>query len=212
VAALEQQQRAGRMQIVAVTLAALLAAVLGLLAWRHRRTSRVMQALAMTDELTGLPNRRAVLAMLDQFLATGGDCAVLILDIDHFKNINDQHGHLVGDDVLRTVAGEVARMLHVPMVGGRLGGEEFLLLLPDMDLDEAVEVGEQVRAAVAQIDTSRWFSGRPLSLSAGVAIAHPGPGGVADALRRADAALYEAKAAGRNRVHYGHLVLASSST
>jgi diguanylate cyclase (GGDEF)-like protein len=212
VAALEQQQRAGRMQIVAVTLAALLAAVLGLLAWRHRRTSRVMQALAMTDELTGLPNRRAVLAMLDQFLATGGDCAVLILDIDHFKNINDQHGHLVGDEVLRTVAGEVARMLHGPMVGGRLGGEEFLLLLPDMDLDEAVEVGEQVRAAVAQIDTSRWFSGRPLSLSAGVAIAHPGPGGVADALRRADAALYEAKAAGRNRVHYGHLVLASSST
>jgi len=209
--ALEQQKRASRLQIIAVTLAALLAAVLGLLAWRHRRTSRTMHTLAMTDELTGLPNRRAVLARLDELLATGNDCAVVILDIDHFKSINDQHGHLLGDEVLRTVASVVAGMLHGRMVGGRLGGEEFLLLLPDTDLDEAVEVGEKVRSAVAQIDTSRWFSGRPLSVSAGVAIAHPGAGGVADALRRADAALYEAKAAGRNRVHYGRLVLASST-
>jgi diguanylate cyclase (GGDEF)-like protein len=165
----------------------------------------------MTDELTGLPNRRAVLARLDGFLAAGNDCAVLILDIDHFKTINDQHGHLVGDEVLRAVAGVVAGLLRGPMVAGRLGGEEFLLLLPEMDLDEAVQVGEQVRAAVAQLDTSRWFSGRPLSVSAGVAVAHPGPGGVADALRRADEALYEAKAAGRNRVHFGKLVLAASS-
>lgn len=210
-AALEQQRRAGQLQILAVTLAALLAAVLGLLAWRHRRTSRRMQTLAMTDELTGLPNRRAVLARLGELLATGNDCAVLILDIDHFKTINDQHGHLVGDEVLRKVASVVSGALHGRMVGGRLGGEEFLLLLPDSDLDEAVTLGEQVREAVARIDTSRWFSGRPLSVSAGVAIAHPGAGGVADALRRADAALYEAKAAGRNRVHFGKLVLAASS-
>jgi diguanylate cyclase (GGDEF)-like protein len=211
VAALEQQQRAGRSQVLAVVLAVALAAVLGLLAWRHRRASRTMHALAMTDELTGLPNRRAVLARLGQYLAGGDDCAVLILDIDHFKTINDQHGHLVGDEVLRAVAGVVAGLLRGPMVAGRLGGEEFLLLLPEMDLDEAVQVGEQVRAAVAQLDTSRWFSGRPLSVSAGVAVAHPGPGGVADALRRADEALYEAKAAGRNRVHFGRLVLAASS-
>jgi diguanylate cyclase (GGDEF)-like protein len=211
IAALEQQQRAGDLQIVAVSLAAVLAAVLGLLAWRHRRASRAMQTLAMTDELTGLPNRRAVLARLGELLAAGDDCAVLILDIDHFKGINDQHGHLLGDEVLRAVAGVVAGALHGPMVGGRLGGEEFLLLLPGMDLDEAVEVGERVRSAVAQIDTSRWFRGGPLSVSAGVAIAHPGPGGVADALRRADEALYEAKAAGRNRVHFGKLVLAASS-
>ncbi len=211
VAALEQQKRVGQLQVLAVTLAVLLAAVLGLLAWRHRRASRTMHALAMTDELTGLPNRRSVLARLGELLATGNDCAVLILDIDHFKSINDQHGHLVGDEVLRAVAAVVASDLRGPMVGGRLGGEEFLLLLPDLDLDEAVETGERVRTAVARIDTSRWFSGRPLSVSAGVAIAHPGPGGVPDALRRADEALYEAKAAGRNRVHFGKLVLASSS-
>ena len=211
VAALEQQQRASRSQVIAAVLAILLAAVLGLLAWRHRRTSKTMHTLAMTDELTGLPNRRAVLARLGGLLAAGNDCAVLILDIDHFKTINDQHGHLVGDEMLRAVARVVADVMRGPMVGGRLGGEEFLLLLPEMDLDEAVETAEQVRSAVAQIDTSRWFSGRPLSVSAGVAIAHPGPGGVADALRRADEALYEAKAAGRNRVHYGKLVLAASS-
>jgi diguanylate cyclase (GGDEF)-like protein len=206
-AALEQQTRAGRLQIVAVTLAALLAVVLGLLAWRHRRTSRTMEALAMTDELTGLPNRRAVLAQLAQMLAGGRDCAVLILDIDHFKAINDQHGHLIGDEVLRAVSGVIANVLRPPMIAGRLGGEEFLLLLPDMALDAAVQVAEQVRAAVAGVETSRWFSGQSLSVSAGVAMAHPGPGGVADALRRADEALYAAKAAGRNRVHTGKLVL-----
>ena len=209
VAALREQQRAGQLQIVAITLAALLAALLGVLAWRHRRTSRTMQMLAMTDELTGLPNRRAVLAQLAEVLAAGKTCAVLILDIDHFKAINDQYGHLVGDEVLRAVAGVVANVLRRPMVAGRLGGEEFLLLLAQMELEAAVQVAEQVRAAVTDLDTSRWFSGRPLSASAGVAMAHPGPGGVADALRRADEALYAAKAAGRNRVHAGKLVLAA---
>jgi len=207
VAALELQQRASRSHFLAITLAIVLAFVLGLLAWRHRRTSRTMHTLAMTDELTGLPNRRAVLARLGQLLGAGNNCAVLILDIDHFKAINDQHGHLVGDEVLRTVAGVVAGELRWPMVGGRLGGEEFLLVLPDLDVDKAVQVGEQVRSAVARIDTTRWFSGQPLSVSAGVAIAHPGVGGVADALHRADQALYAAKSAGRNRVHAGRLEL-----
>lgn len=168
-----------------------------------------MHTLAMTDELTGLPNRRAVLAHLAQVLADGKDCAVLILDIDHFKTINDRHGHLVGDEVLRAVAGVIADVLREPVFGGRLGGEEFLLLLPEMDLKAAVQVAEQVRAAVASVETARWFSDRQLSVSAGVAMAHRGLGGVADVLRRADEALYEAKAAGRNRVHAGKLELAA---
>jgi diguanylate cyclase (GGDEF)-like protein len=103
----------------------------------------------------------------------------------------------------------VAKVLRQPMVAGRLGGEEFLLLLPDTELDAATQVAEQVRAAVGGIDTSRWFSGPPLSISAGVAMALPRPGGVTDALRRADEALYAAKAAGRNRVQTGRLVLAA---
>jgi diguanylate cyclase (GGDEF)-like protein len=206
-AALEQQTHAGRLKVVAITLAALLALILGLLAWRQRRTSRTMRTLAMTDELTGLPNRRAVLARLAELLDSGKACAVLIVDVDHFKAINDQHGHLVGDEVLCAVAGVVANLLRPPMVGGRLGGEEFLLLLPETQPDAALQVAEQVRAAVAGIEMSRWYTGQPLTVSAGVAIAHPGPGGVADALRRADEALYAAKAAGRNRVHAGRLAL-----
>jgi diguanylate cyclase (GGDEF)-like protein len=208
-AALAQEQHAGELRIVAVSLAALLALLLGLLAWRHQRTSRTMHALAMTDELTGLPNRRAVLAKLAELLESGRNCALMIVDIDHFKAINDQHGHLVGDDVLRAVSGAVAKVLRAPMVAGRLGGEEFLLLLPESDLEAATQVAEQVRIAVEAIETSRRANGRPLSVSAGVALAYPQPGGVADALRRADEALYAAKAAGRNRVHNGQLVLAA---
>jgi diguanylate cyclase (GGDEF)-like protein len=161
----------------------------------------------MTDELTGLPNRRAVLAKLADLLAAGRSCAVMIVDIDHFKSINDQHGHLAGDEVLRAVAGEVARALREPMFAGRLGGEEFLVLMPEADLDAGTQVAEQVRAAVESLPTSRWFQGSSLSISAGVALAQPRPGGVADALRRADEALYAAKAAGRNRVHAGKLEL-----
>jgi len=208
-AALAQEQQSGELRIVAVSLAVLMALLLGLLAWRHHRISRAMRALAMTDELTGLPNRRAVLARLAELLAAGRSCAVMIVDIDHFKTINDRHGHLIGDEVLRAVAGEVARALQAPMFAGRLGGEEFLVLLPGADLDAATRVAEQMRAAMAALPTARWFDGPPLSISAGVALARPAPGGVADALRRADEALYEAKAAGRNRVHAGKLVLAA---
>jgi diguanylate cyclase (GGDEF)-like protein len=208
-ATLEQERAAGRLRVVVIVLAAALAVVLGVLAWRHRRVSRTMQALAMTDELTGLPNRRAVLARLAQVLDGGKDCAVLIVDLDLFKEINDRHGHPVGDEVLRAVAGTLAADLHRPMSAGRLGGEEFLLLLPGVNLDAALKAAERVRAAVARIDTSRWFSGRPLSVSIGVAIAHPGPGGVTDVLRRADEALYEAKSDGRDRVRVGKPVLAA---
>jgi diguanylate cyclase (GGDEF)-like protein len=210
-ATLEQARRAGRLQVVAGALAAALAGVLGVLAWRHRRTSRTMQALAMTDELTGLPNRRAVLARLAGALDGGSMCAVLIIDIDHFKAINDRHGHLVGDEVLRAVAAALAAALSSDLRGsmsiGRLGGEEFLLLLPDVELEIALQAAERVRAAVARVDISRWISGQPLSVSIGVAIAHPVPGGVTDVLRRADDALYEAKAAGRDRVRVGKPVL-----
>jgi diguanylate cyclase (GGDEF)-like protein len=207
-ATLAQERRVGHLQAVAIALAAALALVLGGLAWRHRRLSRTMQALAMTDELTGLPNRRAVLARLATMLDGGADCAVLIVDIDHFKAINDRHGHLVGDEVLRAVAAALAAGLRAPMSAGRLGGEEFLLLLPGLSLEAARERAEQIRAAVARIDTTRWLGGAPLSVSIGVALARPGPGGVADVLRRADDALYEAKADGRDRVRVGKPVRA----
>jgi diguanylate cyclase (GGDEF)-like protein len=207
---LGQERKANQLQVMVILLAAVLAGVLAMLAWRSRRASHAMRTLAMTDELTGLPNRRAVLARLTQLLDAGEHCAVMIVDIDHFKPINDQHGHPIGDEVLRAVAGALASQLRDTMSAGRLGGEEFLLLLPGATLEATVQAAERVRAAVARIDLSRWFSGPPLSVSVGVAMARPGPGAVSDVLRRADEALYEAKAAGRDRVHSGRAVLLAS--
>jgi diguanylate cyclase (GGDEF)-like protein len=199
--ALEQQRRAGRLQAVAIALASLLAAVLALLALRHHRTSRQMQALALTDELTGLPNRRHLLVRLGELIERpGAPCAVLIADLDHFKSINDDGGHLVGDQVLHAVGQVLRETLRPPMTLGRLGGEEFLVLLPATDLDAARQVGERLREAIAGVDARRWVQGRTLSVSLGVTVALPGIDSVSSVLRRADEALYAAKAAGRNCV------------
>lgn len=201
-AALEQQRRAGRLQAVVIALAALLASLLAILALRHRRTSRQMRALAMTDELTGLPNRRYLLTRLAAMLEEPGapPCALLIADLDHFKPINDAYGHLIGDEVLKAVGAALKGAVREPVFLGRLGGEEFLVVLPDSDQEAARRAGERVREAVAAIDARRWFKHRTLTISVGVTVAQPGVDTVSGALKRADEALYAAKAAGRNCV------------
>ncbi|MCK6429701.1 MAG: diguanylate cyclase [Burkholderiaceae bacterium] len=201
-AALEQQRRAGRLQAVVIALAALLASLLAILALRHRRTSRQMRALAMTDELTGLSNRRHLLTQLTGMTDKAGapPCALLIADLDHFKPINDAYGHLIGDEVLKAVAVALKGAVREPVLLGRLGGEEFLVVLPGSDLDAARHAGERIREAVAAIDARRWFKHRTLTISVGVTVAQPGVDTVSGALKRADEALYAAKAAGRNCV------------
>jgi diguanylate cyclase (GGDEF)-like protein len=200
--ALGQEQRANRLKLVVIGLAAVLLLALALLAVRQRRTSVAMRSLAHTDELTGLPNRRDVLTRLQQLLdrPAGAGCAVLLADLDHFKRINDEHGHLVGDEVLRAVATRLTESVREPVVVGRLGGEEFLVVLPDTELEAARQVAERIREQVAAIDTRRWFEGAPLTISLGVAAADAGGDSVSNMLRRADDALYDAKRAGRNRV------------
>jgi diguanylate cyclase (GGDEF)-like protein len=199
-ATLEHERRLGRLQAVAIALAAALAAALGALAWRQRRTSRTMRALAMTDELTGLPNRRALLARLAQLLDAGHACTVTIVDVDRFKAINDRLGHPAGDEALRAVAGVLAAEARGTISAGRLGGEEFMLIAPGADLAAAQAAAERVRAAVATLDTAQRLGGLALTVSVGIALARPGPAAVAEALRRADEALYAAKAAGRDCV------------
>jgi diguanylate cyclase (GGDEF)-like protein len=198
--ALEQQRSVGRLQAVVLALASLLAALLASLAWRHRRASREMHTLAMTDELTGLPNRRHVLARFDAVLtATGG--ALLIVDLDHFKRFNDQRGHLVGDDILRAVAEVLRREVPEPMAIGRLGGEEFVIVCPRADLATAMQVAERVRAQVQAIDLTRWMPGGAVTITVSIGVTVSGEAdSVSGMLRRADEALYAAKAAGRNRV------------
>jgi diguanylate cyclase (GGDEF)-like protein len=201
--ALAQGQRVRSLQGVIIVLGALLASLLALLAVFQYRTGIRMRSLAMTDELTRLPNRRAVLARLEQLLR-GFDrrpCAALIVDIDHFKEINDRHGHPVGDEVLRAMAAALRESVDEPAFFGRLGGEEFLIVLPNTTLEAARAVAESFRERIASIDVTLGSAGRGhITASIGVSDATPGRDTPSSLLRRADAALYAAKRGGRNCV------------
>ena len=162
-----------------------------------------IRTLAGRDELTGLPNRRRMNQLMEQELRRSGRagstfCLVLV-DIDHFKNVNDTHGHAVGDEVLRAFSRIAAGAIRQSDVLARWGGEEFALMLPDTGRHAAVEAAERLRAGVeaAVLDVG----GRRivLTVSAGVA-EHVPAEPTAATLDRADRALYRAKAAGRNRV------------
>ncbi len=193
------QQRSAQLQVVAVVLASALAVLLGAIAWRLHHARRQMAALAMTDELTGLPNRRQALAAVESLLAAGDPAALLILDIDHFKRINDQHGHAVGDAVLRAVAEAWRRALPPAVTLGRLGGEEFVAVIGGVGLDDGKALGEQLRQTIANLDLPALRGTPRLTTSVGVTALVSGDN-VADALARADTALYRAKEAGRDRV------------
>jgi diguanylate cyclase (GGDEF)-like protein len=202
--ALAQERLAGRWLSVAIALATVLLVVLGALVWRHSRTSVAMRGLAMTDDLTGLPNRRAALGVIEAQLArTPPHCALLLADIDLFKAINDNHGHLAGDHILRSV-GEAVRAIGIATAQpgaclARFGGEEFVAVLPGVALDTAVAAAERFRLQVAGLDVSRWSPDRGVTISIGVTLMAAGDT-VSSLLRRADEALYAAKASGRNAV------------
>ncbi|HJV61138.1 MAG TPA: tetratricopeptide repeat-containing diguanylate cyclase, partial [Albitalea sp.] len=197
--ALAQERQASTLRAVALVLAALLVAVLISLVLRHRRTSRRMHGLAMTDELTLLPNRRHLLGKLQRMIAAEQPCGLLIADLDLFKAINDRHGHLVGDQILRAVASALLEAVPDHATLGRLGGEEFIVLVPGADLERAMVVGQRARQSVASLDVSRWLPDRGVTISVGVTVCGP-KDDMSAALRRADEALYAAKHGGRNAV------------
>jgi diguanylate cyclase (GGDEF)-like protein len=201
--ALTQARRARQLQAVAIALTVLLAAMLATLAIHQRHTTLKMRVLAMTDELTGVPNRRDVLRRLEETLQRPGEppCAVLIVDIDHFKSINDHHGHPMGDEVLKFLARELRTAVREPAFFGRLGGEEFLIVLPDTSLEKACVAADRFREQIMNIDTTRWFPARRrITASIGCTVSKPGVCTSSDMLMRADGALYAAKRAGRNCV------------
>jgi two-component system, sensor histidine kinase LadS len=161
----------------------------------------------LRDGLTGVYNRRyfdaSYESMLAESHAAGHTFAVLVVDIDHFKRVNDEAGHLVGDDCLRLTASIIAR--HAGAGGSliRYGGEEFVVLLPDTDAEAALATAESIRAAVA---STPMINGSEISLtvSVGVALASAGSGiAPLDLLQRADEAMYSAKNRGRNQVAVG---------
>jgi diguanylate cyclase (GGDEF)-like protein len=164
-----------------------------------------------TDPLTGLRNRRYLESRLEEELARSQrdrrPLACVLLDIDHFKRINDEHGHLVGDQVLRELAQRVGREVRASDVAARYGGEEFVMLLPNTELNAGYAVAERVRASVAAAPFPSPDLARPLDItvSLGIAEFRPEPGvELATAGKRllaaADVALYNAKASGRDRV------------
>lgn len=201
--ALAQARSVRRLQATVIILTISLVLLLTLLAvFQHRSTLR-MHLLAMTDELTGVPNRRAVLGRLDPLLRRDDPaaCSILIVDIDYFKAINDQLGHPTGDEVLKVVAATVRAAVSEPAFFGRLGGEEFLIVLPATGLSQARATAQSFCEKIEAIDTSRWFGERRhITCSIGVSTSVPGRDTPSTMLQRADAALYAAKRGGRNCV------------
>jgi two-component system cell cycle response regulator len=161
--------------------------------------------LAVTDQLTGLHNRRYMQGRLDALgkrAAAGGEpVALLVIDIDHFKKINDSFGHPVGDEVLREFAVRLASNVRAIDLPVRFGGEEFVVVMPDTRLEDAHRIAERIRLHVAGSPFRVLGGEELLSVTISIGVAASLEGDTPQALlRRADAAMYEAKAQGRNRV------------
>ncbi|MBT1260547.1 diguanylate cyclase [Pseudomonas sp. VS40] len=200
-----QQQRDLREQETAARLRGLAERVANMEqeAQGYREHLEVQRQKALIDPLTGLPNRAAWSERLDQEVndwhQRGNSLSLAMLDLDHFKRINDGYGHLAGDKVLKIIASVLRKRLRPSDFIARFGGEEFVLLMPDSSLADALAAGEVLRAAIEACPFH--FKGEPVTITVSMGVAQFQPGERSDlALKRADAALYRAKAAGRNQV------------
>lgn len=189
-----------------VVLAVLLLNSMGFVLMQMEHALSQQHNLATHDGLTGVHNRLALMEALARDAAqarrSNTPLAVLMVDIDHFKAVNDQHGHLAGDAVLRDVAQRIGQRLRHADLLARYGGEEFVALLPHTDAQGAVAVAEDIRQAIAVRPCVVHGVPIPVAVSIGVCAAVPGAGaeGVEALLAASDHALYEAKHQGRNRV------------
>lgn len=167
------------------------------------RYHQAMVEAASVDGLTGLPNRRVWREALEKAVihAQGGTALSLaFVDLDHFKRVNDELGHLAGDEVLRGVAAVVRNALLAGFTAGRLGGEEFAVILPNQPLQKAIDYSEALRRAIEALRVDIANTPRQITTSIGVVQWHRGFQTSAEFMRAADAELFRAKAAGRNRV------------
>ncbi|NTU70807.1 MAG: diguanylate cyclase [Coriobacteriia bacterium] len=178
-------------------------ALVGRMARRVDESERELQTLATTDPLTGIANRRAIVQRLEEELARSerlqNSIGVIEFDIDRFKHVNDSHGHAAGDETLRTLTRRIADVLREYDSVGRLGGEEFLVVAPDVDCDALIDLAERIREAAAASPTDYRGHIIPITVSVGATLSRPGDS-AESALVRADSALYAAKDAGRDRV------------
>jgi two-component system cell cycle response regulator len=173
---------------------------------RLRDNVQISIEMAITDALTGLFNRRYMeshlASLLEQASARGKPLAVLVLDIDYFKSINDSHGHDAGDDVLREFALRIKRSIRGIDLACRFGGEEFVVVMPETDIAVAAMVAERLRRRIAAEPFAINAGGNsiPVTISIGIAALRGAEDNAASVLKRADQALYRAKRDGRNRV------------
>ncbi|AZF02894.1 diguanylate cyclase [Pseudomonas sp. R5-89-07] len=200
-----QQQRDQREQEVAARLQGLAERVANMEqeAQGYREHLEIQRQKALVDPLTGLPNRAAWSERLDHEVNAwhqrGNSLSLAMLDLDHFKRINDGYGHLAGDKVLKIIANVLSKRLRPSDFIARFGGEEFVLLMPNSALADALAVGDALRAAIEACPFH--FKGEPVTITVSMGVAQFQPGERSDlALKRADEALYRAKAAGRNQV------------
>lgn len=171
--------------------------------WALRQANEQLATMAATDELTGIANRRHLHSEAQRELARlgqdGETASAIMVDLDRFKAINDQYGHEAGDQVLRSVLEPMSQCMRPWDLVGRIGGEEFLILLSDVDQAGAAGIAERIREAIEVLDIES--HGRHISITASFGIAQwDGQCGLDELIRHADEALYRAKRSGRNRV------------
>ncbi|MBS0277325.1 MAG: PleD family two-component system response regulator [Proteobacteria bacterium] len=173
---------------------------------RLRHNVQLSLEMAITDQLTGLHNRRYMARHLDNLILSaqksGKPLAFLIMDIDHFKSVNDTHGHDIGDEVLREFANRISANIRGIDLACRYGGEEFVVVMPDTDIDFACTIAERLRHSVetTPFEISRAPNTLNVTISIGIASAQSEGDNAESLLHRADQALYRAKREGRNRV------------
>ncbi|MEX0607409.1 MAG: GGDEF domain-containing protein, partial [Halofilum sp. (in: g-proteobacteria)] len=208
VAANERQQLVRQLATMVLGLGALLLLIVSALLWSVDRVlfqREALQTLTVTDTLTGLPNRRALLQKAEWELAqqqrSGKAVSLALLDIDHFKRVNDREGHPAGDRILEEVGKCLAALVRGTDVVARLGGEEFGLLMPDTGAEGAHALCERIRLDVRDHLRARTPESGPLTVSLGITTSREEEAARFDTLyARADKALYEAKRSGRDRV------------
>lgn len=171
---------------------------------RMRKYNLKLLRIASHDALTGVFNARAYQAQCQALIQAGAEAgrgySVLFVDLDHFKRVNDQHGHAAGDKVLQAAAKALQKGVRHNDVVGRIGGEEFGVLLPQTDLSQAQRVAENLRRSIELLPID--IGGHSLHITASIGVAHSPDGRIdlSSLQQRADSAMYQAKAAGRNRV------------
>ncbi len=184
--------------------------VLTLYSWivvQWRRRERELELMIGTDPLTGVSNRRVFFERLREEMTRqarhGGAVSVLMVDVDHFKDVNDRYGHQAGDQVLVSIANALRASLRTTDIVSRYGGEEFALILPETDAEAAQLAAERVRAAVREFEYATLKSAARVTISVGIATMRAEEE-LDQLVSRADQALYRAKEAGRDRVEFAH--------